>query len=178
MNYRALFTDEDTLQGASFTCRLLHSDGSVMPNTQNRYPALFVLVGSLTLFYDGKESVLSAGEMFIVDRKRFADGFCLPDTIVLEYMLPEALTSRFGTFPEPIAPSVPITGRLETWVEERLLRRPCKMRSEADELIDLLILYQSRPLRTILEPLREYATEHGFLRKLKVTDPEPKRNRL
>lgn len=174
MNYKVLFTDNDTLQGGNFTCTLHRHSRPVTLTRKGGYPVLFVLSGNLTLFCNGKERVLPAGEMVIADREQITGGFCLPDTILLEYTLPETLTARFGAFPEPMTPSIPITGRLETWVEDLLLQRPCKAVHEEEQLIGILVRFQSHRLRKIGETMRFYLDEMNGQRHNKkyLFDPE------
>lgn len=164
MNYKALFTVNDTLKGRNYTCKLRRNGQAVRLTRKDNFPVLFVLSGSLMLLGDAKEHVLFAGEMVIADRDQIARSFCRPNTIVLEYRLPEALTARMRTFPEPMTPSIPITGRLETWVEDLLLQKPFRAVCEEEQLIDILVRYQSRRLREIGETMRFYLDEMRWLR--------------
>lgn len=163
MDYKAFFADKKTLQGENFNCSINNNGGKATLTGKVRYPMLFVLAGSLTLVCDGNKCLFSAGEMVIIDQKRFANDSCLPGTIIMEYRLPRALTSRFNTFNAPATPAIPITGRLETWVEQQLLGQPHPKIPEDIELVDILVRYQSRRLKTICETMKFYIEEKNWL---------------
>lgn len=128
------------------------------------------------MFCDGVEHLFPAGGMVLIDRNRFANSYCLPETIVLEYSLPQALTSRFNAFDAPATPSIPITGRLETWVEQRLLGQPRMTIPEDEELIDMLVRYQSRRMKMVYDAMKCYIEEkNGPRRKKRHLDNHEKR---
>lgn len=156
MNYRALLADKATLKGKKCKCLSDIRGGEITLTAKDRYPVLFVLAGSLTLFGDDNAHLFSAGEMVIADRERITRCCCPPETLVLEYQLPKALTSRFGAFDASVTPAIPITGRLETWVEQCLLHRQESHVPQDEELIGILVRYQSRRLKTLCETMRFY----------------------
>lgn len=159
MNYKALFTDSDALQGAGFSCTLYRSGMSAHLDGAGRFPAVFVLAGQLSLSLDGQPRVFSAGEMILLDRLRLTGSFCAPGTVVLEYTLPEALDMLLGhSFTGSCTPAVPVTGRLETWVEELFFSRNGNG-TPGDRLVGLLIRYQSHRLRAVMAPMRAYAAK-------------------
>lgn len=168
MDYRSFFTNNDTVRGADFICSCFRKGGAAELSKRSRYSALFVLEGGLILRHGRDKYLLRTEQMAIVDRRYFDRAVYSKEAIVLEQALSEELAVRIANTPEASAGActqpVPVTGRLETWVEKRL--SPDKTTDDA--WIGLLVKYQRRRLGAFRKPLETYAREKGLLTVRKI----------
>lgn len=161
MDYRKLFSGKDRFDSENFVCTCFRQGGEVHLTRSDDYPMLFVLVGGVRLNCPGRAAkTLLAGDMVIVDRNGISEMWCQDQTILMEYSLPQTLTAQFeqhpACFTQPCLPVVPITGRLESWVEARFQSSPDDTPSQDDGLVSLLFKYQRRRLKAIGTILKEY----------------------
>lgn len=175
MDYWCLFQESDTFVSKNLVCTCFRqrSAGYLIHNTA--YLMLFVLDGSVSLAYKGvANQTLLPGEMLIVNRQRISQVWCQSETILMEYALPEDLTTRFKQHPTCFAqlrlPVVPITGRLETWVEQLFQPRLNDVRSQDNGLLALLVKYQKHRLKAIGAIIKEYLVQKELCRKQKIAD--------
>lgn len=172
MDYRNIFREKDAFTTSSYVCSYFRLGGPIHVTRCDDYPMLFVLAGSVTLSYgDHPAKTILAGEMVIVNRRMITAVWCPSGTILMEYTLPKELTARFrqdsACFTQPFQPSIPITGRLETWVEQ--LIHPClgNHRPQEDGLLELLVKYQKHRLKTICEIIKSYIEQQTPVDKRK-----------
>lgn len=170
MDYLDLFKERDSLYSENFVCACFREAGQVHLTLGDDYPMLFVLSGGVTLVCEGLAAqTFRSGNLVIVDRKRISAVYCLEDTILLEYALPKDLSVRFQQHPTcfklPCLPVVPISGRLETWVERQFQTAPDNSTPQDDELVKLLLKYQKRRLKTAGGIMKDYLEQKELYRR-------------
>lgn len=173
MDYRNLFKERNVFTSDSFSCSYFQQAGEAHLIRDDNYPMLFVLEGGMILSCEGAgEQALLCGNMVIVDRKRISKVSCQDETVLMEYASFKGLTARIRQHPtcfaQPCLPVVPITGRLETWVEQQFQPCPGSRRMQDDRLLALLVKYQSRRLKIICKIMKEYLVQKETCRKRKI----------
>lgn len=121
MDYQSLFTGRDSLHVGAFSCMIYRAEGMLVLPEEESYPLIFVLQGSVKMFFSTQSNWLTEGQLAAIHRTRLKKIECTENTIILKYRPTSKLEYYFEqcriAFNKEYTSPVPILPPMTEWID-------------------------------------------------------------